>query len=407
MLISVSTVSNGIGISQCTECPVGLLTQDDGANDVELCIPPPETIPVWDENLRIPVWVYLEIPLASVTEEVKWTVRRGVAKSCDVTVDRVRIISVNAIIVRRRRLLSEVVQIDTEVAALDDFDEAEIRIKLNTTSVAAEVMKFNALLPVTDVLLFPALRCPTGWQQNSVECIACTAGYYMTGTNNTRKCNKCPIGSTSAMNAVGFSSCYSDCPVNLYWDALLIKCVPCPSFSSSSAGVTGIQNCKCSSGHLFRSNNCDTCTANYAKSPTGTGDCTPCPANSISAVGATNRDIDCVCKRNYYNDVTAPTEDSRCKPCPRGYAKGPSNAAECKQSNSASLSTLDGVELQLNGAMAIVFVVLFVCFVFGFIRMCLHCCSSTSVKHHESGFHLCLGCLRYDDTTEEIVLHTI
>lgn len=397
--------AQAVANTYCTKCPPGLLTEEPGANDADMCIIPPETIPVWDESIRIPVWVYLEMPLSSVTEEVKWTLRKGIAKTCDVTVDRVRIIAVTVLSLLRRRLLAgETLQADFEVAALNEVDESEIRTKLNTQSVSAQVETIDPTIPVEDVLLLPALRCKTGWLQEGIECTMCADGYYMTGTNTTAKCNECPVGSTSVRGSTSLSDCFSDCPANEYWDWPLQRCLTCPSFSTSDVGQTGLLSCKCMAGHVFSNNNCDTCAANFVRASKVSGECIPCPENSVSAVGSTNRATDCICKRNYYYDDTVAVEDYRCKPCERGFVKGPSNDAECTQGNAVSLSTLDGVELQLNGVLAIVFVGVVVLFVFAMIRVFVCCTSQQTKKTRNSSYNFWLFCWECATDEREDVL---
>jgi len=207
--------------------------------------------------------------------------------------------------------------------------------------------------PVPPMAIYDPLTkkvgCKTGWTAQwdvmgqLVGCQLCPMGSYAlfdpssssSSSNNNNICKICPKGTFSA---------FTD---------MIGGCTPCPYPQTTEAeGATSPESCGCPAPtRKVGDNQCEGCLSNQYL---GTGGvCLPCPAFSISNVGAVSL-LDCKCMAGYFfQDKTLSCQicpvgtysshatDSGCKPCPKGSTTaglGSKSVRECGATKELCLS---------------------------------------------------------------------
>ena len=148
--------------------------------------------------------------------------------------------------------------------------------------------------------------------------IKCEAGYFL---NETKMCQRCPIGEISSKGAVKCEKC----PAGTYENERK-KCLNCSlgTFSEEGSGKCKI----CEEEDYYDKNNryCTKCKKNnYLEE--GTYECQECPEGYLSKIGSFYSNSCKKCLPGEYFSYS----DGNCSPCPEGTYSNITNSLECSE----------------------------------------------------------------------------
>ena len=146
-----------------------------------------------------------------------------------------------------------------------------------------------------------------------VACVACAAGTFNSLVNATT-CYTCDSGggtqtacpglvqAPAGFEAVPETGGIRACPANHFQDGTSNVCTKCPEPSTYTAqgALTNVRQCVCAAGYeRLPTGVCTACSTLSFKSATGDGPCTPCTANSETALVARTNALSCLCRPGF------------------------------------------------------------------------------------------------------------
>jgi hypothetical protein len=146
-----------------------------------------------------------------------------------------------------------------------------------------------------------------------VACVACAAGTFNSLVNATT-CYTCDSGggtqtacpglvqAPAGFEAVPETGGIRVCPANHFQNGTSNVCTKCPEPSTYTAqgALTNESQCVCAAGYERLSTGvCTACSTLSFKSATGDGPCTPCTANSETALVARTNALSCLCRPGF------------------------------------------------------------------------------------------------------------
>ena len=245
--------------------------------------------------------------------------RQGIADAAGVHIDRVTIISINGVPVSRRRLLSGILDIETEIEVPvtmetstgnlteDVIESAEyieaqlseenIQENLQNTTTFAETVIEVTEEPIISGSCPPNSDAPEG--ATAITQCSCNMGYLGVILDESSTCTACPSGK--------------------YFDEVDIECDSCPDFTVSAEASLSLTDCKCNVGYSGNDGStCIACPENTFKPVTGNASCTPCTDFSTTLGLNTRTNIsECICDDGYL--LQGGGDNSCDRICPPGH----------------------------------------------------------------------------------------
>ena len=174
------------------------------------------------------------------------------------------------------------------------------------------------------------VSCEPGKFWEAGQCSACPVSTY-SSVSGALNCTACPAGTYS--DGAGLSVC-KGCPVDTYSMTVGASgggvCMSCPVNALSVTATSTLSGCICNVGSTGPDGGpCAVCVAGKYKSVNGSAECTMCPKNTFSGVGASSCEVCqanatsaagsvsqayCYCKSGYAHAVASYT----CKICDPG-----------------------------------------------------------------------------------------
>lgn len=214
--------------------------------------------------------------------------------------------------------------------------------------------------------------CPShsvsGDGAGSVYGCTCLEGYYHEFTHSEPPrlvCLPCPPGTyADALNTSTCSSCPSDTFFDRWGGVSATDCQACPAHSSSAPSSANVTDCFCNLGYagdpgqpctpcaagFFRSDPdtyiCQACgpdTYNEDTASTTEDDCMHCPSGTLSA-GASDAEIDCVCRAGSFATLSADGLRWQCHECGAGSYQEAANSSACDVCAAGSASSAVGAD---------------------------------------------------------------
>ena len=245
--------------------------------------------------------------------------RQGIADAAGVHIDKVTIISINGVSVSRRRLLSGILDIETEI-------EVPVTMEMSGGNLTEDVIESAEYIEaqLTEENIQETLQNTTTFAETVIEV---TEAPIISGSCPAN--SEAPEGATSITQCTcnpGYlgvilneSSTCTACPSDTFFDEVDIECDPCPNFAVSAEASLSLTDCKCNAGYSGDDGStCIACPQNTFKPMTGSAACTPCTDFSTTlGLGARTNISECICDDGY---LLQGSGDNSCdKICPPGH----------------------------------------------------------------------------------------